>query len=63
MICSELFLGDVCSVHLPAVCEVPNRCVSAVVTFELLLQLCEPLSELIDVTCGKLFVSAGWQFQ
>ena len=49
--------------RLSVVCEVPNRRVSAVVVFELLLQLCEHLSELINITGGKLFVSTGWQFQ
>jgi hypothetical protein len=44
-------------------CEGTNRCISTVLLFELLLQLCEHLSELVDITGGKLFIRAGWQFQ
>ena len=40
-----------------------SRRILDLVTFELLLQLCEHLCELVDITGGKLFVSAGWQFQ
>jgi hypothetical protein len=56
-------MSAVCTCRLSVVCEGTDRRISAVAIFELLLQLCEHLSKVVGVTGGKLFVSAGWQFQ